>query len=263
MARRKSRIIKLSASKEKTRRDDPTNYINIFSILYPIKNRTSGNIFKKVIYMKFKYLIILLSVGALALLYAISLFSQPSLIALSDLPSYEDKQVMVQGLVCNAQTTKSQTQLLTIRDTETLSMITVYVEGIINVDYGDMILVTGIVQRYNNQWEVVVNNPRFITILQQWNEASVPVEYVAEHPERYLGVSVNLTGMVHTISGLSFYLCDQDNTTSLHVLCKKSPHLTTGSLVTIGGRFLYDTATLSYSLEVTNTSFITTAEEKV
>ena len=118
--------------------------------------------------MKFKYLIIFIAIGSLLALYNLSLLSQPILIPLSSLPTYNGQQVIVQGTVIDYRTTASGSQLITLRDTQnSTNTVTLYIEGELQVEFGDTIQATGEVQQYKNEWELVVTDPKMITILQK------------------------------------------------------------------------------------------------
>ena len=117
--------------------------------------------------MKFKYLIVLIAIASLVALYFLSLVSQPVLISLSALPTYNGQQVIVQGVVIEYRTTTYDSQIITIRDVEnSTNSVTIFIEGEISVEYGDTVQAIGEVQQYKEQWEVSVNNPHSVTILK-------------------------------------------------------------------------------------------------
>lgn len=204
--------------------------------------------------MKFKYLIIVLSVSGTLLLYLLTMISQPTTISLSTLSHYEGKQVRTQGIVTAYRTTSFGSQLITIRDTadENNATSTVYLEGALSVEYGDTIQVTGTVQRYNGEWELAVDNPKYLTITQKWNNISFPLWQLAEHPTRYLNTNVNVTGIIETISGSTFILTDIDGKYSLLVYPESShPTLTKGDTITVEAQFQYDANNVRYILRST------------
>jgi len=204
--------------------------------------------------MKFKYIVIVLSLVSLLILYILSGLSQPTTIPLSEVPANEGKQVVVKGVVTGYQTTTYGSQLINIRDTNSTntSTITVYVEGTLPVEYGDLVQATGTVQQYNNEWEVTVSNPRFVTVLQKWGNRSFPIWQLAQNPARYVDTNVNVTGMITSLSSSSFCLQDTAGTYSLYVSCahSKNTSFSKGDLVAVKARFLYNQETLSYTLRV-------------
>lgn len=207
--------------------------------------------------MKFKYSIIVLSVVSLVGLYGLSLFSQPTRISLATIPAYDGQTVVVQGVVTEYRTTTYGSQLITIHDTQNdADPVTLYIEGDVFVEYGDLVEATGTVQQYKEQWEVVVNNPRFITILQKWSNMSFPLWQLAQHPERYQDTNLNVTGIASEPHGSSLFLSDQDGTYSVTVLYDSScPHqFSKGDTVMVKARFLYDEKKLQFILKATEES---------
>ena len=207
--------------------------------------------------MKFKYSIIVLSVVSLVGLYGISLLSQPSRISLSAVPVYDGQTVIVHGVVTEYRTTTYGSQLITIRDTQNnTEPVTLYVEGALFVEYGDLVEAIGTVQQYKEQWEVVVNNPRFITVLQKWSNMSFPLWQLAQHPERYQDTNLNVTGIASEPHDSSMFLSDLDGTYSVTVLYDSScPHqFSKGDTVMVKARFLYDEKKLQFILKATEES---------
>jgi DNA/RNA endonuclease YhcR with UshA esterase domain len=204
--------------------------------------------------MKFKYLLILLSVGSLALLYVLSLFSQPTIISLTMLSSYDGKQVSTTGVVTDYRTTNYGSQIITIKDQHqnNTSEITVYLEGNAQVEYGDVITVTGTVQQYNNQWELAVDNPRFITIIKKWANTTCPLWQLGQYPERYLNTNVNVVGIIEKTYPSYFILTDAEGKYSLKVYYSSSTslNLSSGDTVSVGARLLYEPENLCYALQV-------------
>jgi hypothetical protein len=206
--------------------------------------------------MKFKYIVVVLSLVSLLVLYLISGLSQPTVISFSKIPASEGKQVVVKGIVAGYQTTTVGSTLVTIRDTDSIntSTITLYVEGPLLVEYGDLVQATGIVQQYNNAWELAVTSPQSVAILQKWGNRSFPLWQLAQNPARYVDTNVNVTGIVGTISSSNFNLQDSAGDYSVPVSYTHSSNSTfsKGDQVAVKARFLYDKATLSYLLKVTD-----------
>jgi hypothetical protein len=204
--------------------------------------------------MKFKYIVIVLSLVGLCVLYLLSSLSQPTVLSLSQVPFNEGKQVMVIGTVTMHQTTTYGNQFIIIRDVNStnFSTITLYVEGEAAVEYGDVIQATGIVQQYNNNWEITINNPRFVEILQHWENRSFPVWQLARNPMKYVDTNVNVTGIVSGISATGFSLCDTEGTYLISVYCAQPSNsmLAPGDDVAVRARFLYDETTVRYLLRV-------------
>ena len=207
--------------------------------------------------MKFKYLIILIAIASLVALYFLSLVSQPVLISLSALSTYNGQQVIVQGVVTEYRITTYGSQIITIRDMEnSTNSVMLYIEGEVSVEYGDRVQAIGEVQQYKEQWEVCVNNPQFVTILQKWNNQSFPLWQLAENPGKYLGTNVNVTGTVTQKHETSFSLTDSEGKYSIDVSYDSScPHqFSKDDPVAVAGRFLYETKTFQYVLKATEST---------
>lgn len=207
--------------------------------------------------MKFKYLIILIAIASLVALYFLSLVSHPVLISLSALPTYNGQQVIVQGVVTEYRTTTYGSQIITIRDMEnSTNSVALYIEGEVSVEYGDTVQAIGEVQQYKEQWEISVNNPQFVTILQKWNNQSFPLWQLAENPGKYLGTNVNVTGIVTQKYESSFSLTDSERKYSIDVSYDSScPHqFSKDDSVAVAGRFLYETKTFQYVLKATEST---------
>jgi len=116
--------------------------------------------------MKLKYFSMLLSVIGIIILYMISRFSQAPIIKISDMPNYEGKRVMIKGIVTEHHLTKYGSQIITIENEN--HSATLIIEGKIDVEYGDKILATGEVQKYKENWQLLVNTNRQLQILKKW-----------------------------------------------------------------------------------------------
>jgi tRNA_anti-like len=207
--------------------------------------------------MKFKYLIILIAVASLIALYFLSLVSHPVLIPFSSLKTYTGQQVIVQGVVTDYRTTTYGSQLITLRDLQnSTNSVILYIEGEIHIEYGDMIQATGEVQQYKNQWEVVVNDPQFLVILQKWHQLSFPLWQLALHPETYLDTTVNVTGIATQTHESSFTLISTDGKYSIEVTYQSSlPHqFSKDDAVAVGARFVYDATTCRFFLKATEST---------
>jgi hypothetical protein len=206
--------------------------------------------------MKFKYLVVVVSVVSLAILYLLSGLSQPAVVHFSELPAYEGKQVVVHGIIAGYQATSAGSTLVTIRndDSANATTITLYVQGQPTLEYGDVVQATGVVQQYNNQWELAVANPESLLVLEHWSNRSLPLCQLAKNPGRYVDTNVNVTGIVGTITPTTFQLQDCTEDTLISVTCKRSSStsFSTGDFVAVRARFLYNEATFDYLLKVTD-----------
>jgi RecG-like helicase len=198
--------------------------------------------------LKLKHYALLLAITGIAVLYFISLLSQPVLIDLSELPDYEDKQVIVEGTVTEYHVTTYGSQLITIKDKN--NSATIFIEAEMDVEYGDRIRATGKVQKYNDGWEIIVSNKKFIETIQKWQNISIPLWQLAQKPSNYQGLNVNVTGVVDSLYDNYLYLTDLDGAYSLIVFYNPYMYssLYPGQTVIVEGKFDFDQETFRYAL---------------
>ena len=201
--------------------------------------------------MQLKYLSIIFSIAGIALLYFLSTLSQPTIINLNEIQRYEGKQVIVEGIVTEYYTTKFGSQIITIENNNFSTKI--FIEGETDIDYGDKIQVIGEVQIYNGEWEVVVNNKRFVKILQKWQNITIPLKQLAETPERYDGLNVNVTGYADAICDTYFYFVDLEEKHSIVVTYNPLRYnFTTNQKINVAGKFFFDTDNFRYTIEISD-----------
>ena len=200
--------------------------------------------------MKLKHLSVLFSIAGVLFLYFISTLSQPVLISLAEIAEYEDRQVIVEGVVTDYQGTSYGSQIIFIESDN--ASVSVFVEGSIEADYGDTIQATGKVQNYNDEWEVVVNNERYVKVVQKWQNLPIPLSQLAKNPTKYVGLNINVTGHVDMIYDSYFYLVDEDEVCSLFISCNPSIYdaAIPGKQVNVAGRFDYKKEECRYVLTI-------------
>jgi len=204
--------------------------------------------------IQLKYFVVLLSVVCITLLYFLSTLSQPILIELNEVPDYEGKQVIVEGTVTEHYITTFGGHIINIKDMDNQSNfeVIVFIEEETMVEYGDKIKATGKVQKYNDEWEVVVNDARFVEIIQKWNNITFPLWQLAKNPSKYVGININVTGMVERDYDYYFYLADSDEEHSIIVNYDSSKfhNFTQGDTVYVQGQFVYDEKTMRFAINV-------------
>lgn len=200
--------------------------------------------------MQLKHYSLLFSIAGIIILYFLSTLTQPIVIELSELSEYEDKQVTVEGIVAEHYITSYESQIIKIEGDNATAMI--FVEGKSDVEYGDKIQVTGKVQKYKGDWEIVVGNERFVTILQKWQNISIPLWQIAENPVKYDGLNINVTGYIDAVYDAYFYLVDEEVVHSIIVFYNSFEHgsVYSGQKVDIAAQFRYDPEDLRYKLDV-------------
>jgi len=156
--------------------------------------------------MNIKYFSLIFSIIGIIILFFISTLSEPMNIKLCEISKYESKNIKTQGIVIDHYQTKFGSQIIKIRQDNTT--VTIFLEDKITVDYGDKISVTGIVQKYNNEWEIIVENKNFLEIIQKWDNISLPIEQVTKNPDRYKNLKIKITAYIDSIFSNYFYISD-------------------------------------------------------
>jgi len=200
--------------------------------------------------MNLKRLSLVFATSGTLFLYFLSILAEPAVIGLEDLPKYEGKKVTTEGVVYNYFTTQYASQMITIKGNNTTAIV--YIEGTCNVEYGDRIRVTGEVQKYMDDWEIIVDNKKNLEIVQKWNNLSFPIWQLAQDPTKYLDLNVNVTGYIESIFDSYFYIVDIENKTSLVVFYDSYLGLSLypGKKVCVLGKFVFDEKNLRYALDI-------------
>lgn len=200
--------------------------------------------------MKTKYLTILLAIIGILLLYYISLFTHPTPIDLKDIHTYEGKEITTTGIVQAYRSTSYGNQFITIQQNN--STATVFLEEPINVFSGDLIQATGMVQKYENTWEIIIDHPQQISILMPWNHSATPLWEVAQNPSIFSNMNLNITGYIDSTFDTHFYITDFEGNHTLLVTHPLSKKISTypGQQVRIHGYFTYNDFYLRYQLEL-------------
>lgn len=200
--------------------------------------------------IQLKYLSVIFSVAGITLLYFLSTLSQPVMIELCEIPEYEGKQVIVEGIVTEHHVTSYGSHIITLEDDNATT--TVFVEEKTNVEYGDKIQATGKVQKYEGDWEIIVGNVRFVTIVQKWQNITIPLWQLAENPTKYDGLNVNVTGFIDAVYDTYFYLVDTEEEHSIIVFYARSGDnvFYPGQKVNVAATFTFDLEDFRYRLIV-------------
>jgi WD40 repeat protein len=204
--------------------------------------------------MNLKHYSLIFSFSGILLLYLISRVSLPQEIELSRLSDFEDKIVTVKGRVIEYTFTKYGNQIFTIENNR--SSVKIFSEKVQTVDYGDIIQATGEVQKYNNEWEIIVNNIHHIKVIQKWQNISIPLWQIAREPNKYINTNINLTGNVEFISNSVFYLTDVEKKNSILVeyFLSDKIDIYPGKKVQVFGKFIFDQENFRYKIVLNDES---------
>jgi len=199
--------------------------------------------------MKLKYFSLLFSIIGIMLLYFLSTLAQPQIIDISEISNFEGKTITTQGFVKSYQITKSESQLIEIGNNN--STVKLFVQGTIDIEYGDLIKATGEVQKYREEWEIIVDDKQLISIIQKWNNISAPIWQLAKNPTKYIGTNVNITGFIDDVYEEYFYLVDLEDKFSVIVFYNSfDVSLFAGQKVCVLGSFLFDEGSLRYKIDI-------------
>ena len=200
--------------------------------------------------MKLKHFSLVFSIIGILVLYFLSTLNQPLAISLSEISKFEGKKITAIGIVKNHYSTKHGSQLITIGSNN--STATVFVEGNLDLEYGDIIEATGTVQKYKEEWEIIVEDIKQIRIIQKWQNLSLPLWQVAQNPQKYLGTNVNISGCVESISNTQFFIVDAEEEHNLLIKYNKAGKLEIfpGQEITVNGIFSYDENNYTYYVKV-------------
>lgn len=214
---------------------------------------------KKPTQLNIGHWVIILSIIGIIILYLISTQTKPKEISISEVEKYEGKYVIVEGIVIDEYTTKSKGKLITIREDN--SSVLVFIEkSSLEIEIGDEIRVEGKVQKYQDDYEIVVLSDKSIEILEHWTNKKISLKQLSNNPDKYIGININITGYVIYVdkyeTNISFYLTDSviGGNYSLKIIgCSINSivqNITDGDFVIVKGKFEYDDYSLRYIINV-------------
>ena len=206
--------------------------------------------------MKFKYIILAVTLTSLTLLYLLAGIAQPPTIALSDVSRYDGQHVTVTGRVLTYQQLPTGGQTITIHDPATTARLTLYLTQPATITYGDTIQATGTIDQYQDTWELTIDTPRSLTLLHHDTTPLCPLWQLAQDPHTYQDTTITTTGTVDKTTQTSFTLKDTNGTATIQVYgATQQP--TKGQQVLLHARFLFDPETFRYTLQLTNATALT------
>jgi len=186
----------------------------------------------------------------ITVLYLIACMCKPVCIEISDIPKYEGKKIIAKGFVKEISETQYKNQIITLQHNN--SSVKVFSEEKTNAEYGDLIEVSGKVQKYEDDFEIIAENKEYIRILKKWNNITLPLWQIAVNPEKYVGLNVKVEGHIDDIYNSFFHLKDLEtgHTTIVSYEGGKDLYLKSGKEVIVKGLFSYDKTNLRYLLKV-------------
>lgn len=207
--------------------------------------------------MRFGVFAVIFSTCGVVVLYLLSALSNPVKIDLKDLHRYEGREVIVEGRVIEKYITKTDCLVLRIRENNYTA--TIFIGSFSgNIEIGDEIQAIGKVQRYREEYEVVVINEKDLKVLKHWRSEFMRLSDVATMPEKYLDTNVNLLCYIKSVyrseNETTIYVTDDisNENHSLKVTIKRDIDLSLHRFdyINVRGRFVYDEYTLRYQIVV-------------
>ena len=204
------------------------------------------------IILNLKHYTILFSVIGIFVLYFISSFCKPAYIEISEIPNFEGKEIITNGTVKEISETKYGNQIITIEDNR--SNVIVFSEEKTNIEYGDIIKVQGKVQKYEDSYEIIVENKERIEIINRWHNKTIPLWQISLDPSRYLGINVKVKGLIDSIYNSYFTLKDTNKTETIVVSYTggKNLYLEPKKEIIVKGVFTFDSENFRYVINLFN-----------
>jgi len=202
--------------------------------------------------MNIKYLSIISSIAGILILYTLSLYAQIPIIPLSAISEYEGQTITTNGTVTEYHSTSYGNQLITIKQGNNTAIL--FLESSIDIQKGDRLNATGLVQQYKDEWELIIEKQELVTIEQSWENNTLTLQEIAEKPINYLNQNLNVTGYIDIIYDEYFQLIDD---TYQHQCIVEKPYiknltLHTGQHINLNAYFTYDNNQMRYLFKFTN-----------
>ncbi|PKK86536.1 MAG: hypothetical protein CVT48_00635 [Thermoplasmata archaeon HGW-Thermoplasmata-1] len=201
--------------------------------------------------VKFKHVVPFASLFLIGILYVLSLFSHPAYIGIGEVGDYEGRTVVVNGMLTGMVPLESGAGILSVRDTNDSSLrITLFVQKMPgHLSYGDLLSATGKVERYENEWEIIVDSASDIIVTGNSGDNFTKLWQLSQDPARFSGIMVNVPAELYNPHSTYFYL--KDGGFKLKVLCPAdfAGNFTSGESIAVAGIFSYDPDNLAYYLD--------------
>ncbi len=172
-------------------------------------------------------------------LYFISLMDKPTEINPDEFYKYNGEKVMVRGIVRN-----KVGSIIEITNYESRGKI--FYEKNSEINYGDEIEAVGKIGGYKDEFVLYAD---FLKICKKWYEDSISLPYLLENYEKYVGLDVNVTGYIYSISKSYFYLTDEYGDYKIKVYFENLS-LNKGDKVFVKGFFYYESYQASFFIKV-------------
>lgn len=167
---------------------------------------------------------------------------KPLEVNVGEIPKYEGRIVVVEGIVKNVDLTRGGNTIITLSDAS--GEVKVFIYGKRNIFVGNRVKIMGRVGRYRDMFEIitdkiVVLNPE-ITEIRLWQ--------LAQNPNLYINRDINTTGYVSAIYDKFMYLKDDDYMIEVVKPLENVEDLEEGKKVSVRGRFFFNPEKFSYHI---------------
>lgn len=195
-----------------------------------------------------KYITLFFSIIGIIILYSLSLTQQPIIIdSIQSIEEYEGKEITLTGIIQEYQSTSYGNQLITLRCNNTT--ITVFSETPLSLHIGDNIKATGTIQKYKDTWELILSNPKSAIITESWQNRTINIVDLANHPNDYLQIPINITGYIDIKYDDIIYIRDLTNNNTIPLITPVFSSPETSTKIYAHATLHYDSINLRYLLK--------------
>jgi len=190
--------------------------------------------------MNIVYISSIFAAAGLLVLFIIGELTEPPEIELNEISEYEGEKVIVRGVVTEIYLTSGGNTVLLLSDG--VNEIKVFAFGKRELFMGDRIAVRGIVQRYEDSYEILADH---ICVLEH-KCTEVKLWQLAENPLEYLNDCINLSCYIAKIDDYKLVVKDGNYTLTVIYPLISTEKLDKGDRVRVTGRFLYNPEKFSF-----------------
>jgi len=204
--------------------------------------------FEKIKKIQLKYITLIFSIIGIILLYSLSLTQQPIIIdSVQSIEEFEGKEVTLSGIIQEYQSTSYGNQLIHIKCNNTT--LTVFSESPLTLHIGDKIKATGTIQKYKDSWELILSNPKSATIINSWQNRTIQIVDLANHPKDYLDIPINITGFIDLKYDDIIYIRDLTHNNTIPLVTPFFSTPDTSTKIYAHAQLYYDSINLRYLLK--------------
>ena len=191
------------------------------------------------------YISSIFAAAGLLVLLILSDIIEPPEIGLNEISEYEGEKVIVRGVVTEIFLTSGGNTVFLLSDG--VNEIKVFAFGKRELFMGDRIAVRGIVQRYEDSYEILADH---IYVLER-RCTEVKLWQLAENPLEYLNDCINFSCYIVRIDGYNIVVKEDNYTLMVIYPLISTENLNEGDRIRVTGRFLYNPEKFSFYILAT------------